>query len=287
MPETSFWGPPPSARQRLVRARPAPRPPTRGPPGRLPAMGPPTELPKGILPPGIRPPPGTDIMQFCRDLAESGAEFAEQFDRSSAKFHNGDSRAVPMGGQRVPESMSGDGTGADWQALPEAPLAIEEDFGPDYHVAVAAHSRLNQAKKAISVLNKPVEVAMKLRVQYRDAEDEAKTAWESRLRGAENDRDGALQAASAIVRGMDGKDVSERTLECVEAVVERGRFKFEDKETFGEYMQVLQRANQAIFMDQKKLLQRIKDAKKAAKATQGPAVVPTEAPAEAAATPAA
>jgi len=54
----------------------------------------------------------------------------------------------------------------------------------------------------------------------------------------------------------------------VNAVVEQGKFKFEDRETFGEYMQVLQRANQAIFADQKKLLQRIKDVKKAVKASQ-------------------
>merc|ERR1712224_714861 len=59
---------------------------------------------------------------------------------------------------------------------------------------------------------------------------------------------------------------SERTRSCVADAVERGKFKFEDKETFGEYMQVLQRANQAIFMDQKKQLQRMKDAKKAYRA---------------------
>merc|ERR1719343_930079 len=165
-----------------------------------------------------------------------------------------------MGGTRVPEAMKAE---ADWRSLPEAPLAIEEDFGPEYHQAMAAHKRLGNCKKAISVLNKPVEMAMKLRVQYKDADGEDKTAWESRLKGAENDRDGALHAATETIVHMDKADVSDRTRECVEAVVERGKFKFEDKETFGEYMQVLQRANQAIFADQKKLLQRMKDAKKA------------------------
>merc|ERR1719262_212771 len=173
--------------------------------------------------------------------------------------------AVPTGGARVPESMQSDG--AEWRALPEVQtLAIEEDFGPDYHAAMEAHTRLNTIKKAISVLNKPVEMAMKLRVQYKGAEGDDKTAWESRLRGAENDRDGALHAATETILHMDKADVSERTRECVDAVVERGKFKFEDKETFGEYMQVLQRANQAIFMDQKKQLQRMKDAKKAYRA---------------------
>merc|ERR1719499_2755855 len=153
---------------------------------------------------------------------------------------------------------------ADWRALPEAQLSIEEDFGPEYHAAMAAHKRLGDCKKAISVLNKPVEMAMRVRLQYKGAEGDDKTAFESRLKGAENDRDGALSAATEEILGMSREDISDRTRACVNAVVEQGKFKFEDKETFGEYMQVLQRANQAIFADQKKLLQKIKDIKKAA-----------------------
>jgi len=220
------------------------------------------KLPRGILPDGVTLPPGTDIMEFCRLLAESGADFAEQFDRNSATFHGGLTTPVPLGGARVPETMGGE-SAADWTSLPIAPIAIEDDVGPEYHVAVAAHKQLGDCKKAISVLNKPVEMAMKLRVQYKNAEGEDKVAWESRMKGAENDRDGALSAATESILNMDNADVSNRTRECVQAVVEQGKFKFEDKETFGEYMQVLQRANQAIFADQKKLLQRMKDAKKA------------------------
>lgn len=225
------------------------------------------KLPAGILPPGISLPPGTDIMQFCRDLAESGADFAEQFDRNSATYHGGNTTAVPLGGARVPEGLGGVDA-ANWQALPDAPLSIEEDFGPDYHAAMAAHKQLGDCKKAISVLNKPVESAMRLRVQYKGAEGDDKTAWESRLKGAENERDGALSSATQAILNMSDDDVSQRTRDCVKDVVDRGQFQFEDKETFGEYMQVLQRANQAIFADQKKLLARIKDIKKACKATQ-------------------
>jgi len=231
-------------------------------------------LPRGILPDGISPPPGTDIMQFCRDLAESGAEFAEQFDRNSEKFHGihtavpvAVTMAVPMGGTRVPESM-GDASAADWQSLPVAALAIEEDFGPEFHAAQFAYNRLNQCKKAISVLNKPVEMAMKVRLQYQGAEGEDLVAFKGRLAGAENQRDGALAAATATIYEMSDNDISERTRSCVDAVVSEGKFNFVDRERFGEYMQVLQRANQAIFRDQNKLLQRIKDCKKAAKTTQ-------------------
>merc|ERR1712154_88067 len=94
-----------------------------------------------------------------------------------------------------------------------------------------------------------------------------RTAFESRLKGAECARDGALEAATETILHMSKDDISDRTRACVDDVKEQGKFNFVDKDTFGEYMQVLQRANQAIFADQKKLLQRIKDIKKAAKAT--------------------
>jgi hypothetical protein len=222
------------------------------------------KLPKGILPEGIQPPPGTDIMQFCRDLAESGAEFAEHFDRDSEKFHGGNPTPVPLGGARVPESMGGEAA-KDWMKLPDAPLAIDEDWGPDYHHAMEAHGQLNKCKKAISVLNKPVEMAMRLRLQYTGAEGEDRTALESRWKGAEAERNGALDAATESILRMSDDDISERTRAVIKEVSDRGRFNFEDKETYGEFVQLLQRANQGIFADQQKLLQRIKDIKKAAK----------------------
>merc|ERR1719399_2058174 len=124
---------------------------------------------------------------------------------------------------------------------------------------------------------------MRCRLQYKGAEGDDKTALESRLKGAENARDGALASATETIKRMSDKDISERTRACVDEVVERGKFNFEDKDTFGDYMQVLQRANQAIFADQKKLLARIKDIKKAAKATQVAADAPEADAAEGAA----
>merc|ERR1719281_507378 len=131
-----------------------------------------------------------------------------------------------------------------------------------------AHGQLGKCKKAISVLNKPVEMAMRLRLQYTGAEGDDRTALESRWKGAEAERNGALDAATQSILHMSDDDISERTRSVVQEVSDQGRFNFEDKERFGEYIQLLQRANQAIFADQKKLLARIKDIKKAAKTTQ-------------------
>merc|ERR1719356_463643 len=114
---------------------------------------------------------------------------------------------------------------------------------------------------------------MRLRMQYDGAEGDDRTALESRWKGAEAERNGALDAATETILRMSIDDVSERTRTVVKEVSERGRFNFEDKETYGEFMQILQRANQAIFADQKKLLERIKAIKKAVKAEQVPSAI--------------
>jgi len=225
-------------------------------------MAPKQRLPRGILPDGIDVPEGTDIMQFCRDLAESGASFAEQFDRNNPNFHGGDKRAVPMGGSRVPESMGGEEM-KNWRDLPEQCIALEDDYGEEYRRWMGAYETLNHCKKMIAVVNKPVEVAMKLRVQYKNAEDDDRTAYESRLKGAENDRDGALAAATATILDFSGEYISQRCRDQVAEVVRQGKFDMVDRDTYGEYIHCLKRANQEIFMCQTKILAKIKEAKKA------------------------
>uniref|UniRef100_A0A7S4PXM3 Uncharacterized protein n=1 Tax=Alexandrium monilatum TaxID=311494 RepID=A0A7S4PXM3_9DINO len=204
-----------------------------------------------------------DMGKMAEALIESDAAFREQFDRSSPNFHGGVDVPVPTGGARVPESMGGDAM-KDWRDMPEVQPALEPEYPPEYHAAMATYEQFGKVKKAMSVLNKPVETVMKVRVQYKGAEGESKIALESRLRGEENNRDGALGSMKVLFGNVDSAEVSDRTRSAVSEVIERGTFAFEDRETFGEYMTVLQRCNQAIFADQKKLLQKIKDIKKAA-----------------------
>lgn len=204
-----------------------------------------------------------DIASYAEAMIESDAAFRDQFDRDSANFHGGITTPVPTGGARVPESMGG-AAGENWRDLPEVQMALEPAYPPEYHAAMKSYDGFNNMKKALSTLNKPVEMAMKVRLQYKGSEGDDKTAMLGRLKGEENNRDGSLDAAAALLNLIDPEYVSDRTRKAIEEVVERGKFEFEDKETFGEYMTVLQRCNQAVFADQKKLLQKIKDIKKAA-----------------------
>jgi len=207
---------------------------------------------------------GIDPVQFHKDLAESGDAFANQFDRSNPDFDplkTWNLKAVPTGGARVPESMGGENA-ANWRDLPVDQIAIEPEYPPEYHKCMADYQKFNQVKKMISVLNKPVENAWKVRFQYKNAEGDDKTALESRLKGEENNRDGAINAAKALFDHLDPANLSDRSKFTMKELFERGTYPFEDRDTMGDYMLVLQRGNQVIFADQKLLLAKIKKIKK-------------------------
>jgi len=206
---------------------------------------------------------GIDPEQFHKDLEESGDSFANQFKRDDPNFHNGNDTPVPTGGSRIPESMGGAAAG-DWRELPENQIAIEPEYPPEYHAAMAQYELFGKIKKTISVLNKPVENAYKVRLQYKGAEGDDKTAMESRLKGEEKLRDGALDAAQLMFDQLDETVLSDRSKCTIKELMERGRFPFEDRDTLGDYMTVLQRGNQVLFADQKKLLEKIKKIKKEA-----------------------
>merc|ERR1712224_738000 len=93
-------------------------------------------------------------------------------------------------------------------------------------------------------------------------EGDDRTALESRLKGEEGVRDGALNAAQALFDKCDPDCTSDRTKHTMKELFERGRYPFEDRNTMGDYMLVLQRGNQALFADQKLLLAKIKKIKK-------------------------
>jgi len=209
---------------------------------------------------------GIDPVQFHKDLEESGDQFAKQFDRSNPEFDpnkNWNMTPVPVGGARVPESMGGEAA-ANWRDLPVDQIAIEPQYPPEYHKAMADYDLFNKIKKTVSTLNKPVENAYKVRVQYKGAEGDDKTALESRLKGEEAMRNASLDAAEGLFNQVDSSCLGDRTKHVMKELFERGRYPFEDRDTMGDYMLVLQRGNQALFADQKNLLAKIKKIKKEA-----------------------
>merc|ERR1739848_447280 len=112
--------------------------------------------------------------------------------------------------------MGGGASAPDWRELPENRMAIE----PEYPPAMAQYELFGKIKKTISVLNKPVENAYKVRLQYKGAEGDDKTAMESRLKGEEKLRDGALDAAQCLFEQLDEALLSDRSKGTIQELLE-------------------------------------------------------------------
>lgn len=90
-------------------------------------------------------------------MEESEQEFKKQFDPTSESFHKGDTRAVPVGGQRVPESMA--------TMYPEGfdPNQQTEviDYGEEYKKVEQDRNILQNLKKSLAKLCPIVEAFLR------------------------------------------------------------------------------------------------------------------------------
>jgi hypothetical protein len=87
--------------------------------------------------------------RILKAIVESDSAFRAQFDRDSSNFHNGDPTPVPIGGQKIPESMKGEP-----QTIPEEQKTIED---PRYTRILKARSHLQVYKKILAGVCPAVE----------------------------------------------------------------------------------------------------------------------------------
>lgn len=191
--------------------------------------------------------------------AESDEAFRSQFDRNSKDYHKGVETTVPLGGARVPDAMKDH---ANWQNMPVHDAAAtqpEVSYGPEYEAKMKLRNDLGELKKAISSLSIPVESVMKLR--QTSADDPA-------LPGERQKRDGAVQELLDFkLLFPEGSEFGEKCAVVDEIAKQVPQTEEMTQEQYMEYMMMVRRHTQKIFNEQKALLERIKQIKKAAMQT--------------------
>lgn len=86
--------------------------------------------------------------QLARDILDSDRAFRAEFDRSSTTFHGGSTEAVPLGGSRVPKSMT------SVRSLFRAPLPLFPQRWSQSVDAAAGDHRLAALAELRQSLNK-------------------------------------------------------------------------------------------------------------------------------------
>mmetsp|Transcript_2553 Transcript_2553/g.4005 ORF Transcript_2553/g.4005 Transcript_2553/m.4005 type:complete len:195 (+) Transcript_2553:288-872(+) len=188
----------------------------------------------------------TDIVS---DALESDASFREQFNRESSNFHNGDPTPVPVGGERVPESMP--------TAYPDQPQPEDTPMHPDIPLVMEARNRLQTFKKALSEVCSAVEARLRAS-KFKDPEKRQaaladRSAKLGEVCGALNEYKESLGEFQNWVGDFSA---------VIDEIVAKAMIEYENKEQYGEYMLMVNRVSQGVFKQTKDLLQTIKELKK-------------------------
>eukprot|EP00695_Tsukubamonas_globosa_P003540 TRINITY_DN686_c0_g1_i1.p1 TRINITY_DN686_c0_g1~~TRINITY_DN686_c0_g1_i1.p1 ORF type:complete len:221 (-),score=82.81 TRINITY_DN686_c0_g1_i1:74-637(-) len=180
--------------------------------------------------------------------------FVAQFDRSHPTFHGGDPTPVGMGGTKVPAGLEAQ---ADWQSLPvQAEPSAPVSYGPEYDMVFAVRESLGVLKKALTDISPPIEALMKLKAKG-DASAEA-VAVESEKKKS------AISALLALVENFpEGTEFAPKR-DVIRSVAEQAQQDFESPESFMDFALLVRQHTSKIFNEQKALLERLKQIKKAA-----------------------
>jgi len=126
------------------------------------------------------------------------AVFRSHFDKSHPNYHGGIQTAVPLFGQRVPESMQDH---ANWRDLPEVEQQATrpDEFGSVYEKLYYEREGINNLKKAVAnVLPLVAAVVQNKAVVANSSEDKLEKAQEL-LTKSESLRSAQCEALKAVV----------------------------------------------------------------------------------------
>lgn len=184
-----------------------------------------------------------------QDIIESDSKFREQFDRSSEIFHGGDPTPVPVGGQRVPESMK------------EGPqIVIEEQKSPDdprYHRVMEIRSYLQEFKKVISLVCPHVEARLRAK-GHKEQESREKLIQEcnEKISSVLSQIEGSKEKIQSYSDYLGDYSAD------LEFILANSNNDYSSKDEYGEFMLKVSAFNKKIFKDIQNLLQVIKDIKR-------------------------
>jgi hypothetical protein len=182
-------------------------------------------------------------------LVQSDSAFRSQFDRESQNFHQGDPTPVPLGGERIPESMQGKPqTTPEEQKIPDDPL---------YQKTLNTRSYLQEYKKIVSAVCPAVEAKIRAK-QSKDQENKDKLVL---------DADAKIHDILNLVREGKAKlfecsDVVNDFSQDIDFILDNALLDFQSKEDYGEFMLKVSAFNKKIFKEIQTLLQKLKDIKK-------------------------
>lgn len=177
-----------------------------------------------------------------------------------------DTIAVPLGMQRVPESMK-ENAPANWRNIPVHQIEILPEYGEEHDELVRLRTDLEGMKRLINSLGPICETRLRCQMKLKDAdlsaENGANLTQEQVMvlaqdEGAIQKRDIAFETLKKKIDNTKDEVTRTRLTPVIDEVIRRGSADFAAKDQYAEYWSFLKGQSTKIFAEQKKLLERIK-----------------------------
>lgn len=176
---------------------------------------------------------------------ESEIKFVAQFDPSSETYHNGDPTPVPLGGDRVPESMP--------TVYNEYGIGKDTPMDPDYYYLIEVRSLMMEFKKFVSQVCPAVEAIFRAQ-KFKDL---------NKRQNAMIERQRVLYELLEQIQGVYS---SLRTYgncvpdygEMLKEVFVRAMGEFSNDVMYKEFVQFMAVCTQKIFKDCQDLMKKLK-----------------------------
>lgn len=209
---------------------------------------------------------------FEKDLAESEQMFKAQFNPNSILYHNGDPTPVPLGGQRVPNSMP-----TVYKDQPQASEEKPPNYGPDYDRIYNTREFFNSLKKALAKLTPPIEAILRHKETFAASANPNNQAHVAKLKKSIDIEREKINNVTKELQGLgqflqDLPEYKESFCVNLNKIVENGKVEYQDKEQYTNYAFEVKNYSKDVFKEMGLLLDKIKAIKKEHEAKQASSI---------------
>lgn len=200
--------------------------------------------------------------QLLQDILESEEQFHNQFDRNSATFHGGDPTAVPIGGERVPESMP---TVYDKAYIEKVSAASSDitQYGPEYVDIHETRELLLELKKTLAKLCIPIEAKLRIKGKHYDKEKEEVLLVVEQEQLKKVHKEIEVETEKIAKSKSIDFDTRKKLLNDLKLVCDGALKDYQTKEDFTTYSFTVKNCSSKVFAAATKLMEAMKKIKRA------------------------
>jgi len=191
---------------------------------------------------------------FDLAIAESQEAFVKQFDPSSETYHHGDPTPVPVGGERVPESMP---SVYDKEYIKRSAELEGATFGAEYEKLTELRALFTELKKVLNHVCPPIEAVLRIRAQKVDEAKKAKQT-EAEYEKLKKVTEDIEKNYTSVLRKTS---YAEKYVDGLEAVCKDAFKNFKDKEDFTNFSFFVKKYTTMCFADANDILAKLKKIK--------------------------